>query len=139
MDNGKINGKFLAAYISLDKAAAEKLDTRSGVTEYINKLTNMRFASGRDEILPRLMKYRKLRNRIAHEPGAMNDISELTKEDIAWLKKFEKSISRGKDPVSKYLRSAGIRERGRAFIKTLILAAISFAVIAIIAVIVFLV
>ncbi len=139
MNNNKINGKFLSAYISLDKAAAKKLDTKSGVTEYINKLTNMRFAPGRDEILPRLIKYRKIRNRIAHEPGAMSEINDLSQKDISWLKKLEKNILRVSDPVSKYLRAAGRRERRRALVRTLILAGISSAVILIIAALIILI
>ncbi len=123
MNNTKINQEFLAAYIRLDKACAEKLDTRTGVTEYIGKLTNMRFAPSREKILPSLIKYRKIRNRIAHEPDAMKEIDRISKEDILWLKALEKDVMRGRDPVSKYLKKAGRELRHRAFVRTLLLAA----------------
>ncbi len=133
MNNSKMNQNFLAAYINLDRACADKLDTKTGVTEYINKLTNMRYASGRDDILPRLINYRKLRNRIAHEPGAMKDIDNISKEDISWLKSLERNIRRGKDPVSKYLKRAGVGDKKRALVRTAILSAVALLAVAAIA------
>ncbi len=136
MNNTKTNQAFLAAYIDLDKTCAEKLDTKTGVTEYINKLTNMRYASGRDEILPRLINYRRLRNRIAHEPGAMKDIDNIAKEDISWLKALDKSIKKGKDPVSKYLKKAGVGAKRRALVRTAIFAGAAALLLAVVALIV---
>ncbi len=133
MNNSKINQAFLSAYINLDKSCAKKLDAKSGVTEYINKLTNLRFAFGRNELLPRLIKYRKLRNRIAHEPGAMKEIDELSRQDISWLKKFEKQVIKGRDPVSKYLKKAGEKARGRALVRAAVLFLAALAVIGAIA------
>lgn len=133
MNYNKINQKFLGEYLELDKTLCEKFSTKSGVTEYIKKLSDAKHASGRDNVLPRLTKYRSLRNRIAHEPGALKDIDTITKDDILWLKSFRKSASRGKDPLSRYLKRASDIATGRAFKRALILAGIAAAALAVIA------
>lgn len=103
----KINLSFFKAYLELDKICAERLGVeRSGVTAYINSLVELRFAPDRSEVLPRLIKYRKARNIIAHEDGAMDRLDELSKADIKWINKFAKQVSRRRDPVSRYERKA---------------------------------
>ena len=137
MNNSKINQAFLCAYIDLDKACAEKLDTKSGITDYIKKLTDTRYAPGRENALHRLVKYRSIRNRIAHEPGAIKNIDTVTKADVVWLKGFFKEVKRGKDPVSLYLKAASKRAGRGALKRTLILAAIAVLAVALIWVIAF--
>ncbi len=138
MNNSKINQSFLGVYLELDKALAEKLDARSGITEYINKLTDTRFAPGREDALPRLIKYRSLRNRIAHEPGAIKSIDTITKADISWLKGFLREAKRGKDPVSRYLKSASKLAWIGALKRTLVLVGIAaFAILVIALLIIF--
>ena len=103
----KINMSFFKAYIELDKACAERLGVeRNGVSAYINSLVEMRFAPERSEVLPRLIKYRKSRNIIAHEENAIDELDELTKSDIQWLNRFAKSVSHKRDPISRYERKA---------------------------------
>lgn len=103
----KINMSFFKAYIELDKACAERLGVeRNGVSAYINSLVEMRFAPERSEVLPRLIKYRKARNIIAHEENAIDELDELTKSDIQWLNRFAKSVSHKRDPISRYERKA---------------------------------
>lgn len=103
----KINMSFFKAYIDLDKACADRLGVdRNGVSTYINSLVEMRFAPDRSEVLPRLIKYRKARNIIAHEQNAMDELDELTKSDIQWLNRFAKSVSHKRDPISRYERKA---------------------------------
>ena len=61
MGRKKINEAFYAGYIELDRDCCEKFGVSSGgVTEYINRLNNARFAPGRDDVLPRLVRYRNL-------------------------------------------------------------------------------
>lgn len=132
MSYNKINQNFLGEYLELDKLLCEKLSAKSGVTEYINKLSGAKYAPGRDGALPRLTKYRSLRNRIAHEPGALKDIDTITKEDVIWLKSFRKSAARGKDPLSRYLKKASEVATGRAFKKALILALAAASALAVI-------
>lgn len=94
---------FFKAYIELDNACAARLGVdKHGVSAYINRLVEMRFAKGRSEVLPKLIKYRNYRNTIAHEEGAMKDLDAITKADIQWLNRFTKSIIRRRDPVSLY-------------------------------------
>ncbi len=103
----RLNDKFLAAYMELDKNCCEKFGVATGgVTEYINRLNNSRFAPGRDEALPRLVRYRKIRNNFAHDIGALRRDREVTKTDIAWVKKFDRCLLKKKDPISTYLRRA---------------------------------
>ena len=103
----RLNERFLASYIELDKNCCEKFGVSSGgVTEYINRLNNARFAPGREDALPRLVKYRNLRNKMAHELGSLRKMNDVTKADLAWIRKFDKDITRRKDPISAYLKRA---------------------------------
>ena len=103
----KINMSFFNAYLELDKICAQRLEiNRGGVSAYIGRLVELRFAPNRSEVLPRLLKYRKLRNIIAHEEGAFAELDEITKADVVWLNRFARSVSRGSDPVSRYERKA---------------------------------
>ncbi len=114
----KLNEQFLNAYIKVDAACGEKLGlTSGGATEYINRLINTRFAPGRDEVLPRLIKYRNVRNKIAHEENALSNLDEVDKQDIKWLSAFDKSLQKKKDPISIYLRRARRYARRRKFFK----------------------
>ncbi|MBQ8414490.1 MAG: hypothetical protein IJX58_04505 [Clostridia bacterium] len=105
--SSKINMSFFKAYIELDKVCADRLGVeKNGVSAYINSLVELRFAPERSEVLPRLIKYRKARNIIAHEDGAIDQLDELTKDDIKWLNRFAKSVSHKRDPISRYERKA---------------------------------
>ena len=103
----KINLAFFNAYLELDKACAQRFDiSKSGVTAYIGRLVELRFAPDRNEVLSKLIKYRNFRNTIAHEVDAFSDITEITKEDIKWLNQFARSVEKKKDPISRYERKA---------------------------------
>ena len=105
----KINMSFFNAYLELDKACAKLLEvSRGGATAYINKLAELRFAPERSEVLPKLLKYRKIRNIIAHEEGAFSEVDEITKADIKWINRFTASVNKKRDPVSRYERKAKI-------------------------------
>ena len=128
----KTNEKFLNNFLELDKLCCEKFGVATnGVTEYINRLNNARFAPNRDEVLPQLVKYRNLRNRFAHEPQAIRKCDDIAKADIKWVAKFKKSAKKKKDPISKYLkkarRFARKRKFGRSLLVILILAALAVA------------
>ena len=103
----KFNSAFLNAYIQLDKMCCHKFGiVTGGVTEYINRLINARFTPEREQVLPRLVRYRNIRNRIAHEAGALQSIDELTRMDVKWLEDFVKDIEKKRDPITLYLRKA---------------------------------
>ena len=107
----KFNTEFLEAYIDLDSACAKALDVnRSGVTEYINRLKSDPYISPTDETLKRLIGYRKTRNKLAHEEGALADMDEIDKSDIRWLKDFCKAIIKGKDPLSLAHRELSLKK-----------------------------
>ncbi len=126
----RLNEHFLASYIALDKDCCEKFGVAtSGVTEYINRLNNARFAPGREDALPRLVRYRNIRNKMAHEMGSLRRSSEVTKADIAWLRKFDKDIIKRKDPISAYLKRARRYARRRRIKKYLTVGAAALAVI----------
>lgn len=103
----RLNESFLNCYVELERDCCEKFGVSSGgVTEYINRLNNARFAPGREDVLPRLVRYRNIRNKMAHELGLVRRVNEISKSDIAWLKKFDKDVVRQRDPISIYLRKA---------------------------------
>ena len=121
----RINEKFLDVYIELDRCCCEKFGiSAGGITEYINRLSNARFAPGRDEVLPRLVRYRNLRNVFAHEPSAIRRNGELMKADVKWLKRFLSYLKRQKDPISKYLKKARRYARNRRIRRYVIAAAV---------------
>ena len=110
----KLNEKFLKRYLELDKLCCEKFGVAvNGVTEYINRLNNAKFAAKRDVVLPKLAKYRNLRNRFAHEPQAIRKCKDIKKKDIKWVVNFKKSVKGKKDPISKYLKKARRFVRGK--------------------------
>ena len=112
----KINEVFLSEYIELDRDCCEKFGINTGgVTEYINRLNNARFAPGRDDVLPRLVRYRNIRNKIAHELSALRKLEEITKADVKWIRAFDKNVVKKKDPISLYLRKARKYMRRRRF------------------------
>ena len=103
----RLNERFLASYIELDKDCCEKFGVATGgITEYINRLNNARFAPGREEALPRLVRYRNLRNKMAHELGSLRKMNDVVKADVKWLRKFDKDIIKHRDPISSYLKRA---------------------------------
>ena len=126
----RLNQHFLASYITLYKDCCQKFGVATGgVTEYINRLNNARFAPGREEALPRLVRYRNLRNKIAHEIGSLRRSREVTKADISWLKKFDRDIIKHKDPISTYLKRARRYARRRRIKKFLTVGAAVLAVV----------
>lgn len=137
MGNSKTNMSFFKAYIELDKACADRLGVeKHGVSAYISNLVEMRYATGRNEVLSRLIKYRKFRNAMAHEKNAFNEVDEITKSDIQWMTRFQKSLSKKRDPVSRYNRKAGFYSLWRKIripVYVLAAAAISLAIYFIIA------
>ena len=101
----KINLAFFNAYLELDKICAQRFGiSKSGVTAYINNLVDTRYAPDRNEVLRKLIKYRKLRNILAHEAVAMSELNEITKEDVKWVNQFAGSVEKKRDPISRYER-----------------------------------
>ncbi len=126
----RLNERFLASYVELDKDCCEKFGVATGgVTEYINRLNNARFAPGREDSLPRLVRYRNIRNKMAHEVGSLKKISEVTKADVSWIRKFSKDIAKRRDPISTYLKRARRYARRRKIKRYLTVSAVLLALI----------
>ena len=101
----RLNERFLSSYIELDKNCCEKFGVAGGgVTEYINRLNNVRYTDGRPDVLPKLLHYRGIRNKFAHEAGALKHSNEVSRADVKWLKAFKRELSARKDPISACLR-----------------------------------
>ena len=134
MNKKKLNSNFVDLYTELDKDCCEKFGISvGGVTEYINRLNNARFAPDRDEVLPKLVNYRNVRNAFAEDANELRKNGELTKEDLKWVKSFQKALKKKSDPISVYLKKAKRYASRRKAVKILIPVAI-LAVVAVVAV-----
>ena len=121
----KINKKFLKLYVELDSNCCDRLGVKAGgVTEYINRLESAKFAPKRDEVLDSLNKYRNVRNILANDPKAMKKNKILTKQDLKWIKKFNKTLKKKKDPISAYLKKARKFARNKKVKKTIVFLAV---------------
>ena len=124
----KINKKFLKLYVELDSHCCDRLGLKAGgVTEYINRLESAKFAPKRDETLDSLNKYRNVRNILANDPKAMKKSKILTKYDLKWIKKFNKTLKKKKDPISSYLKKARKFARKRKFKRVFVVLALAGA------------
>ncbi len=128
----KTNQAFFDTYIAIDKLCCEKFGIEKyGITEYITRLNSTRFAPKRDEVLPSLVKYRNLRNNLAHEEVLTKASNDVQKADVKWLKAFEKQLKKKRDPLSAYLKRAyrhkRLRRLRKIFIVLLIIALIAAA------------
>lgn len=127
----RTNMSFFKAYIELEKACEARLGVnKSGVSAYIARLVDLRFAPGRSEVLTKLIKYRKCRNAIAHEENAIEQSEEITKDDVKWVNRFTKSVNSKNDPVSRYYRKAklyAIWKKVRIVIAVVLIAVIGVA------------
>ena len=127
----KINKKFLKLYVELDSHCCDRLGLKAGgVTEYINRLESAKFAPKRDETLDSLNKYRNVRNILANDPKAMKKSKILTKYDLKWIKKFNKTLKKKKDPISSYLKKARKFARKRKFKRVFVVLALAGAAVA---------
>ena len=110
----KLNQVFFNEYSKLDKLCRElyhKLpdDEIKGVTNYINDMKNTpshisRTVTDWDECLHALIHIRHIRNQMAHEPGAFEEI-DCTQNDIDWVHYFHRSIMEHTDPISQAHKS----------------------------------
>lgn len=132
MNHMKTNEKFLESFISLESLCADKLGiTTAGVSEYISRLSGAKMAIGRDETIKQLTRFRKIRNRLVHENGALRTLDEISQNDIKWLHRFEKSVKKSKDPLSRYYKQSKGNKRKKRFLACLIALLVVAAVAAI--------
>lgn len=126
----KLTTSFFNAYIELDKACMARLEvSRGGVTTYINRLAELRFAPERSEVLPKLIKYRKMRNIIAHEGDSLTEPLNISKLDVKWLNRFTRILGRRADPISRYERKSRLYSFWRK-VKVFLIAGLGLAILA---------
>ena len=123
----RLRPAFLAAYEELDQVCRSKFGVRAnGVLAYVEQLNAVRFAPGRNTVLPRLVHLLDLAE-IGESPveivptkggGSIRLFGpEVVRADIRWTKRFARLITKKRDPLSLYLRRARRRKRWRRFAK----------------------
>ncbi len=127
----RINEAFFEEYKALDRICCKKFGKdKMGVVEYITRLNNVRFAPSRDDVLPKLVKYRNIRNSFAHDEGALAESTDITKNDLKWIRNFIKNLEKKRDPLSLYLRKARRHAKLRRARKVIIIGSVAAVAIA---------
>ncbi len=99
------NISFIENYILLERAADGLMrKTGGGISSYISALERQKLNTGAAETLRFLKKCRIVRNKLAHDPGALKDNNEITKKDTKRIIKLTAAIKSQKDPLSKILK-----------------------------------
>ena len=126
------NVSLMESYILLENEANRLMKTnRSGVSAYIAALEGQQRDPAADSTLIFLKKCRHVRNKLAHDPGALKSNTEITSDDVRRIKKLTEQMKLGKDPLSKLLKKS---PSALSTVKLVLLCAavIAFIVIAII-------
>lgn len=127
----RITEAFFEEYSILDKLCLKKLGVeKMGVSEYIKRLNNARFAPSRDEVLPRLVKIKGIVHNLTQEDGT----ADISKNEVKWLHSFSRSIEKKRDPLSLYLKRAhrlARRQRVRRALVITFLVAVAIAAAAV--------
>lgn len=133
----ELNFLFLEEFKNLEKICGEiyKVST-GGVTEYINDMKNVSIREYKDipnwkEDLNDLKRVRHIRNRLAHEQGAFDEIT-CKQDDIDWIKMFHNRLSRQSDPMAMLNKKKSSEERVDFSWKKVVLAVVLFAVLTVI-------
>ena len=111
---------FIGYYDAVEQGCCDKFGvTAGGIREYVTRLNNIRFAPDRDEVLPKLVEYAKLRTSLNETTEGILEI-EPQKADSEWLKDFAQKLSKKQDPISAYLKKARRYARRRRFTRVVI-------------------
>ena len=78
----------------------------SGVSAYISELEALTLDADAKKTLKLLKKCRFVRNKLAHDPGALKSNDEITNDDVRFIKKLTSEIQRRRDPLSRLLNKA---------------------------------
>ena len=98
---------FLKLYSELDSLLCERLSVeREGITEYINRLGDGGGGFKRSQVLHYLVRYRAAKCEL--EGGAENGAKQIKigGDDIARLRSYIRTVSRGGDPLSLKMKKA---------------------------------
>lgn len=94
--------EFLENYKYLDELCRQILSSERGISEYIDKMSNVRQGyrvAGWDKDYKKLKKMRWIRNRLVHETDSFED-NLVNEEDSEWLHTFYCRIMECTDPFS---------------------------------------
>ncbi len=112
----KYDQAFFDIYYSVDKRCCKKFGIeKDGVSEYLTRLENARFAPHREEVLSILTKCKNLNSGSSLKDGDAKKYAGILKSAIKWLKKFDKKLKGKKDPLSLYLKKARRYKRRKNF------------------------
>ena len=129
----KWNNEFLQAYIRLEELCNEKFGLiKGGVSEYIRRLNDLRFAEGGPETLRTLDYYRSVRNSMVHESDAVRRLN-VTKKDVDAIRRFTNDIKHKRDPLSRYLTRARRYRYRRRFLRGVLILVAAHVVAAVVA------
>ena len=96
---------FMDSYKRLEKLCGDMLEDERRISAYIDKMyendKGWDLVPGWERDLKKLKYYRRIRNKLVHEPDAYEE--ELCDvEDIEWLEDFYYRIIDGEDPLNRY-------------------------------------
>lgn len=99
-----LNLAFLEEYKRLDKLCCDMYNSEKGITSYIDDLKSISKGQATgctnyDDDLKHLIKLRRIRNRLSHEVGTLNE-KMCTSDDVKWLEAFRKRILASQDPLA---------------------------------------
>ncbi len=98
---------FMDSYKRLEKLCGDMLGDERRISAYIDEMyentEGWDLVDGWESDLKNLKYYRRIRNKLVHEPDAYEE--ELCDvEDIEWLEDFHYRIIDGEDPLSRYYK-----------------------------------
>lgn len=96
--------RFFEEFKRLDKLCSEMYGDMHGVTAYIEDMRAMEYANSCkaddfEETLRELVRLRHVRNALAHDTS-LNNIDEVTENDIEWIINFYQKILATADPIA---------------------------------------
>lgn len=105
--------EFLENYKYLDELCRQILSSERGISEYIDKMSNVRQGyrvADWDKDYKKLKKMRWIRNRLVHETDSFED-NLVNEEDSEWLHTFYCRIMECTDPFSLLHQSENINRK----------------------------
>ena len=99
---------FLEAYKHLERLCGDILNEERPISAYIEEMKNTPrgafMISDWDDDLKNLEYYRRIRNKITHEPGCTEE-NMCDPEDTLWLEDFYERIINQTDPITLYRKA----------------------------------
>ena len=107
---------FIDAYKRLEKLCGEMLGDDRPVSAYIDEMIDTpqgsRFVKGWDDDLKAIKHYRRVRNKIVHEPDC-TEKNMCSYEDEQWLIMFYNRIMKQTDPLALYHKERRRKEEAK--------------------------